>query len=162
MKASGRLGMEAFLPSPHRVVPASENAPSSHPEDVPHLSLEERWEDGQFSVRSVLATSSRDTNVRDWTLRLLERYRFVIGEFLRSLHYVGRGLPSGPAYTPWAFVMLETMDNAHGALGWINSYRDVGLVCINDDVREDEEEVTAFFKDWQDRKWGRHAAWERK
>lgn len=164
MKASGRLGMEAFLPSPHRVVPASENAPSSHPEDVPHLSLEERWEDGQFSVRSVLATSSRDTNIRDWTLRLLERYRFVIGEYsapcIRAL--CRSWLTERPAYTPWAFVMLETMDNAHGALGWINSYRDVGLVCINDDVREDEQEVTAFFKEWQDRKWGRHAAWERK
>ncbi|KIP04248.1 hypothetical protein PHLGIDRAFT_76231 [Phlebiopsis gigantea 11061_1 CR5-6] len=143
MRASGRLGMEAFLPSPHRVVPAAPDAPASARDEVPHLSMEERWQDGQFAVSAVLQTSARAVNVRDWTLRLLERYRFVIG------------------YSPYAFVMLETLQNAHDALGWISSYTDVSLVCINDDVREDHEEVTAYFKDWQDRKWGRHAAWER-
>ena len=168
MRASGRLGLEAFLPSPHRVAAASENAPRLHTEDVPHLSLEERWQDGQFSIHSTLATSSQDVNVRDWALRLLERYRFVIGESLQHLTKSTARLMMMMmttlmlAYTPYAFVMLETVDNTHDALGWINSYRDVGLVCINDDVREDEQEVTAYFREWQDKKWGRHAAWERK
>ena len=84
MRASGRLGLETFLPSPHRVVPASEYAPRQHPVDVPHLSLEERWQDGLFSVHSALATSLQDVNVRDWTLRLLERYRFVVGKSLNA------------------------------------------------------------------------------
>ena len=70
-------------------------------------------------------------------------------------------LTSPPAYSPYAFVMLETLKNAHDALGWIASYTDVSLVCINDDVREDHEAVTAYFKDWQDSRWGRAAAWER-
>ena len=81
MRASGRLGMEAFLPPPHRVVPAAPDAPAADPDDVPHLSMEERWEDGQFALNTVLRTSSRDVGVRDWTLRLLERYRFVIGKY---------------------------------------------------------------------------------
>lgn len=86
MKASGRLGMEAFLPSPFRNIPRTENAAASDSDEIPHLSLEERWEDGQFSIRAVLGNSPRGVNVRDWTLRLLERYRFVIGKpFLLSM-----------------------------------------------------------------------------
>ena len=57
--------------------------------------------------------------------------------------------------------MLETLKNAHDALGWIASYTDVSLVCINDDVREDHEAVADFFHAWQEDKWGRRAAWER-
>lgn len=143
MKASGRLGMEAFLPSPLRTVPASGAGSEDDGERVPHLSLEQRWEDGEFSMRSVLGASSRDVNVRDWTLRLLERYRFVIG------------------YTPYAFVMLENYENAQGALGWIDSYTDASLLCINDDVQDGEERVSELFHDWQERRWRRPAAWER-
>lgn len=58
--------------------------------------------------------------------------------------------------------MLESMDNTRGALGWIDSYKDASLLCINDDVKEGEEGVSPYFRAWQDRRWPRRAAWERK
>ena len=79
MKKSGRLGLEAFLPSPLRVVPRADDAAAPPDAPIPHLPLTPRWEDGAFSLRAVLGASPSDTNVRAWTLRLLERYRFVIG-----------------------------------------------------------------------------------
>jgi hypothetical protein len=88
MKASGRLGMEAFLPSPFRTVPASESAGGTHDGDedeVPHLSMEPRWQDGRFSIPAILGESPRSVNVRAWTLKLLQRYRFVVGEQRRLL-----------------------------------------------------------------------------
>ncbi|GJE97686.1 hypothetical protein PsYK624_139070 [Phanerochaete sordida] len=143
MKASGRLGMEAFLPPPLRVVPRAEDASTAPDAQIPHLPLAPRWEDAQFSLQAVLGPSPRDINVREWTLRLLERYRFVIG------------------YTPYAFVMLENYENARGALGWIDSYGDAALLCINDDVQDGEDRVSGLFRDWQERRWHRPAAWER-
>ncbi|THH02656.1 hypothetical protein EW026_g250 [Hermanssonia centrifuga] len=125
------------------LVKASGGEFASDPYEVPHLPLEERWEDAEFNVFSVMG-ASRETNVRAWTLRLLQRYRFVV------------------AYTPYAFVMLETVDNAQGALGWIDSYTDASMLCINDDVKEDEEEVTDIFRSWQERRWGKPAYWERR
>ena len=91
MKASGRLGMEAFLPSPSRTVPVTQGADASHNDDVPHLSLEERWQDGQFSLASTI-NSSKEVNVREWTLRLLERYRFVVGTCISNRAAIKRVL----------------------------------------------------------------------
>ncbi|KAJ3551401.1 hypothetical protein NM688_g4726 [Phlebia brevispora] len=142
VKASGSLGLEAFLPSPERVLPLAEENIAYDDDEVPHLPLAGRWEDAHFSLLSVMS-ESRELNVRAWTLRLLQRYRFMM------------------AYTPYAFVMLEDVDNAKGALGWIDSYTDASMLCINDDVREGEEEVTEIFSSWQDRKWPKAAAWER-
>lgn len=64
-------------------------------------------------------------------------------------------------YTPYAFVMLETMDNAKGALGWIDSYADASLLCINDDVKPGEEDVSDYFRSWQENRWSKPAGWER-
>lgn len=58
--------------------------------------------------------------------------------------------------------MLEDEQNAKGALGWIDSYRDASLLCINDDVKAGEEGVSTMFRTWQERRWGTPAHWERK
>ena len=65
------------------------------------------------------------------------------------------------AWTPYAFVMLEDIDNATGALGWIDSYTDASMLCINDDVQEGQEAVSEMFAAWQEGRWGRPASWER-
>ena len=56
--------------------------------------------------------------------------------------------------------MLQNMDGAHGALGWIDSDADASLLCINDDVEEGEDEVSTYFRNWQEKRWGKPAAWE--
>jgi len=48
-------------------------------DDAPHLPLVSEWRDGDFSLQGVLPLAA-ETNIRKWTLRLLERYRFVVGE----------------------------------------------------------------------------------
>ena len=80
IKASGSLGLEAFLPSPDRNLPfaAGERLAKDKNEEVPHLPLDARWEDAQFGLVSVMGRA-RERNVRAWTLQLLQRYRFVIG-----------------------------------------------------------------------------------
>lgn len=56
--------------------------------------------------------------------------------------------------------MLETNENTQGALGWLDSYTDASLLCINDDVQDDQTEASPMFRAWQERHWGRPAAWE--
>ena len=62
--------------------PISRTLLAADNDDVPHLSLEERWQDGQFSIPAVLGGYSREVNVRAWTLQLLQRYRFVVGMYI--------------------------------------------------------------------------------
>ena len=75
--ASGRLGLDSFLPSSDRKTPGDA---LSDPEEVPHLPLNARWEDADFRIESVMS-KAQGMSVREWTLRLLERYRFAIGEW---------------------------------------------------------------------------------
>lgn len=78
--ASGETGLSAFLPDPHKVFTASPSA--SDPPVLPgppQLPLVSDWRVGDFSLRAVLPKEG-ETNVREWTLRLMERYRFVIGQ----------------------------------------------------------------------------------
>ena len=47
--------------------------------------------------------------------------------------------------------MLSDMDR---------QFKDLALLCINDDVAEDHDEITSYFLGWQEKKWGTPAAWE--
>ena len=81
MAASGEAGLEAFLPPADRVVePGLVRffTTQADTNEVPHLPLVDRWADGQFALADVVS-SAAPVNVRDWTLRMLQRYRFVIG-----------------------------------------------------------------------------------
>jgi len=109
---------------------------------VPHLPLNDRWEDGQFMLSDVLS-GMKNANVRQWTLRLLERYRFVIGN------------------TPAHFAMLSGPSTFKSMLTHLNKNPDVALLCINDDVALDDDKVAALFKQWASERWGTPAQWER-
>ena len=82
VKASGSLGLEAFLPSHDRVIPGKQVAPED--EEVPHLPLNDNWQDADFDIRTVIHSAGREVNIRDWTLKLLQRYRFVVGTSIVS------------------------------------------------------------------------------
>lgn len=142
VKASGPVGQSAFLPTSERVFSA---IPDSTPDPalaIPHLPLVPDWADGDFSLRGVLDTS-RDTSVRTWSMELMQRYRYVIGD------------------TPALFERITSARAAKSVLDRIDTYKDTALLCINDDVSWGDEEVAQIMKEWQDRKWSRRSAWER-
>ncbi|KAG9096263.1 hypothetical protein FRC06_008862 [Ceratobasidium sp. 370] len=71
---SGKRGLAAFLPS----VPSGDPNPSA---TTPTLPVSAKWQDTDFRLSSVLKPTSLDrTNVRGAVLRMLQRYRFIIGE----------------------------------------------------------------------------------
>lgn len=77
VKASGPLGLATFLPPEDRRVHIEEPTPT--PDGfIPHLPLVDDWHDGKFALRDVLK-EAHTTNIRDWSLMLLQRYRYVIG-----------------------------------------------------------------------------------
>ncbi|KAF7980664.1 hypothetical protein HWV62_37083 [Athelia sp. TMB] len=78
---SGEYGLSAFLPEPEHIVTLDKDQYTTKSAPIPRLPLQR---EGDFRLESVLAdrTQGGEVNVRSWTLRLLERYRFVIGASL--------------------------------------------------------------------------------
>ncbi|KZT11751.1 uncharacterized protein LAESUDRAFT_641601 [Laetiporus sulphureus 93-53] len=146
VRASGRLGVSAFLPDAERTLGSIPGRLSSNTklEDIPHLPLVERWVDGDFRLREVMRTGGRGRrSVRQWTEKLLERYRYVIG------------------WTPSMFERLYNPEQAAETLRRVEENEEVALLCINDDVEEGAEEVAQLFRAWQEGRWGVPARWER-
>ncbi|TFY57965.1 hypothetical protein EVJ58_g6702 [Rhodofomes roseus] len=144
VKASGSLGLSAFLPPAERVVPTTPPLDSDVDADVPHLPLVDNWQKGDFSLQAVMA-NSRETNVRQWTLQLLHRYRYVLGS------------------TPMMFERIVSGPQTSMTVRKIDATKDVALLCMNDDVSRPNQdaEVSRVLRMWFDRRWGRATAWER-
>lgn len=96
--ASGEKGLDAFLPDPNRNVEFAKISPVADERD-PFLPLDSTWSQIDFSLGNVLApwavnthptTSERrkslkgTVNVREWTMRAMARYRFVLGALLHD------------------------------------------------------------------------------
>ncbi|KAH9933272.1 hypothetical protein B0H21DRAFT_780951 [Amylocystis lapponica] len=142
VKASGHLGLSAFLPSAARSLPSLAGTVPGPSHDTPHLPVIGDWEDGVFSLEDVIGNV--DLSVREWTLQLLQRYRFVIGS------------------TPSLFERISSPRQTSIVLTRIERNTDAAMVCINDDVARANDQVTVLFKMWQDRIWSQPAAWERR
>lgn len=84
VEASGTLGLSAFLPARDRTLGTLAGKVPAHEHDIPHLPLVDDWTQADFSLRAVMGLSD-EINVRTWTLRLLQRYRFVIGTHAHSI-----------------------------------------------------------------------------
>lgn len=140
VKASGPLGLSAFLPPPERSLVRDDHL--SMESDVPHLPIVDDWQRGDFSLRAV-AVTEQDINLRQWTLQLLQRYRYVIGD------------------TPSMFERISTPRQTDLIIKRVEKNRNVALLCINDDVARQDDEVGRILKRWLDKRWKRIAAWER-
>lgn len=146
VKASGELGLEAFLPPPERTfTPGLGRIFASRPaaDDVPHLPLTPTWAGASFALRDVLSTS-RETNVRAWALRMLQRYRFAIAD------------------TPAHFAMLTGPSNFNSMVTQLAKRPETALLCVNDDVAVDDARVADMFGAWAQGLWGVPALWERR
>ena len=142
-RASGSLGVSAFLPpQERRLTDLSAKVPGVAQDTIPHLPLVARYEDGDFSLRSVMGAAG-ERNVRAWIERVLQRYRYVVGD------------------TPAKFEMLIRKEQVEYMLNNIDSAEDVALICINDDVEKGQDAAVApLFREWQERRWPTPAEWE--
>ncbi|KIJ52435.1 hypothetical protein M422DRAFT_64923 [Sphaerobolus stellatus SS14] len=146
---SGEAGLSAFLPDPSRMAwvydapdPGLQKAQTDALGTTPHLPLVSDWKKGDFTLRTAFMASP-EKNVRKWTLRLLERYRFVIGQ------------------TPTRFHMITSVTGARNDLKAVDRDKNVALLCLNDNIVNQFTKVNAIMMAWQDQKWGTKAAWER-
>ncbi|PCH36029.1 hypothetical protein WOLCODRAFT_28307 [Wolfiporia cocos MD-104 SS10] len=144
MTQSGELGMGAVLPDDdRRLLPVAGTLPAfAGPRGAVHLPLAADWQQADFTLRSVLGPAG-ERSVRLWAMRLLQRYRYVIGS------------------TPATFERLENPEQAQAVVDRLSNDRNVVLVCVNDDVEYGDDEVAETFIAFQERHWGRPAAWEK-
>lgn len=140
---SGPLGLEAFLPPLHRIhySGAKRLVKDVDPLSIPRLPLVKRPEDASFTLPDVLREWGT-VRVRDWVLRAMERYRFVIGN------------------TPGHFGMLDTPKKAEFFFKRINADKKLALLTINDDVVMQEDLVDSIFRSFLEEKWSFPGAWE--
>ncbi|KAG8710670.1 hypothetical protein FRC08_016864 [Ceratobasidium sp. 394] len=137
--ASGPLGLSAFLPNPTHGLESTHHQSGRDP--VPHLPLVSDYQTGDFSLRGVLGDST--TDVREWTVRMLQRYRFVIGD------------------TPSIFAMVKNPVTAETAFSTMDKDRSIALLCLNDDISSGQaEETDGVLRREQERRWPHPAAWE--
>ncbi|KAH9849530.1 hypothetical protein C2E23DRAFT_737200 [Lenzites betulinus] len=140
VKASGPLGISSFLPPAERHATVENPTPS--PEGyIPHLPLVKDWHEGQFALRDVMK-DAHTTNIREWSLMLLQRYRYVVGE------------------TPSAFERLLSYSQVRSMLSGVDKKHDLALLCVNDDLARDDARVGTMFYNWQENRWPHAAAWE--
>lgn len=81
LNKSGRLGLEAFLPPAHRIRYSGKKGRVVNdvdPSFMPRLPLSKTPNAASFKLKRVLDETGT-IRVRDWVLRAMERYRFVIG-----------------------------------------------------------------------------------
>ncbi|KDN41724.1 hypothetical protein RSAG8_07255, partial [Rhizoctonia solani AG-8 WAC10335] len=124
---SGKRGLEAFLP------PKS-NKPIS-PQARPTLPRSSKWQDVDFRLSSAVPDW---VNTRQFVLRMLQQYRFVLGE------------------TPFVFAIITDPESAAQNMEIIDSRPELAILCVNDDVAEGDEGVRGVLE-----RWNQSAAWER-
>lgn len=81
LRASGPVGLSAFLPPLERTYPPfdARNPPRPIPEEVPvHLPLTKVWQTTDFTLHSCLQARG-PVHVREWVLRTMSRYKYVVG-----------------------------------------------------------------------------------
>ncbi|CAE6470929.1 unnamed protein product [Rhizoctonia solani] len=130
---SGKRGLEAFLP-PKSKKPFSREA-------KPTLPLGSNWQDVDFTLSTLVPEW---VNTRQFVLRVLQRYRFVLGD------------------TPFLFAIVTDPGRATEYVEAITSKPELAILCVNDDVAEGDDSVRNILGDWMGGRWNQSATWERR
>ncbi|KAH7104304.1 hypothetical protein BKA62DRAFT_502361 [Auriculariales sp. MPI-PUGE-AT-0066] len=164
VRASGRLGFDAFLPPANRTVNVR---PFKLARTLP---IGQRWKDIDFSLSGVLeagtpsdllddgeepSSQAHKIELRKWVLRVLDRYRYSHAHSIEKFLVV-----HDVAETERA---VEDLDTNQG---------DATTACINDNVDHpmdqwgsskitEGQRVQQILHDWQSRRWPDVPAWER-
>jgi len=146
VSSSGPTGLRAFLPDRSRILRSSYSYQS-----YPRLPLGTRWFDINYSLKDVAlpwvynGTQDSEINIREWTLRAMARYHFVLGstafEFLEL---------NGPVTTK---TKLYRLSNSIAA-------KRLAMICINDGMGWNAGQVESMFRDWMEKTWPNKASWE--
>ncbi|PWN27174.1 hypothetical protein BDZ90DRAFT_272208 [Jaminaea rosea] len=181
---SGQRGLNAFLPPQGKVFPPSETAP--RPQEEPHLPLtptyfslnksQELSEDPAFifspyeednkpdfssaSVSSSLGWAQKSQ--RDFALRLLQRYSYVIGSSPSRFHRMEFEASTA------AFLDDLSIELGTGAIGDTNLDAELvdesevpAFVCLNDDYGSTSKgRMRALFEGWARKTFPARPAWE--
>ncbi|KZV94334.1 hypothetical protein EXIGLDRAFT_737093 [Exidia glandulosa HHB12029] len=171
VRASGPLGLSAFLPSPERTVRVPRGQLSKT------LPTAQDWRGTDFSLEAVMGAGIPDTlledgeqpilveeiSARKWVLRVLDRYRFVIGN------------------TPFKFRFMRSSDEAAAVTREVDE-SDAATICLNDDIEDpgvstdpkpflgifgktpvaEGDKVRRILHEWQTRRWPDAASWEQR
>lgn len=152
VKASGKLGLSAFLPPPERVfrTDALEYEETFSDLPPPHLPLVKDWHNGDFSLKGVLhewsLRSNQGINVRRWIMEMLMRYRFSLGE------------------TPSFFVAMTSNSQAKSTILKLRRQstqpNPAALICLNDNLKNDNRDFFNILHGWQTELWSEPSKWE--
>lgn len=137
---SGRKGLSAFLPHEDGLFPAQHAAdPVLRTETTPHLPLNERWQDGNFTLDAVAHnTGWAGLSRRLFAMLLIQRYAYTMGS------------------APLKFDMITTPKSAKETF---DRYKQKGretnsFLAINDDMTGNEvRETQQLFKAWMEEMW---------
>ncbi|ELU38178.1 hypothetical protein AG1IA_07791 [Rhizoctonia solani AG-1 IA] len=142
---SGKRGLEAFLP-PKSKKPFSKEA-------KPALPLGSSWQDADFRLATLVPEW---VNTRQFVLRMLQRYRFVLESAYSpdSLRLTGD--------TPFMFAIVTDPERATQYVEAITSKPELAILCVNDDVAEGDDSVRGILGDWMGSRWNQSATWERR
>lgn len=136
---SGMKGLSAFLPREGTSFPAVTSTIHRN-ETTPHLPLNPRWEDADFSLKAVARnTGWSEGSRRNFAMLLIQRYAYTI---------------AGSTVT---FEMLESPQSATVALEKLSAARisqgGTSLIGINDDVKSEPERTFGLLKEWMEGSW---------
>lgn len=136
---SGRRGLSAFLPYEGASLPLVENLVDKS-ETVPHLPLNDRWQDGDFTLEGVTRnTGWSGMPRRIFAMSMIQRYAYTIGR------------------SPNTFQMLTSIQSARNTLQGISKAggsRAYAFMAINDDMAgPDVEEEQKMFQEWMEETW---------
>jgi hypothetical protein len=132
------------------------------PSFAPRLPLSKTPGEASFKLKHVLNEEVGTIRVRDWVLRAMERYRFVIGASevsSRDEKYSG-GWWQLEGDTPVTFGMLASPLSTSRLFRKIDASPELALLTINDDVTIKAEMVDQILRKFLNRRWQFPSAWE--
>jgi 3-O-alpha-D-mannopyranosyl-alpha-D-mannopyranose xylosylphosphotransferase len=162
--SSGPLGLSAFFPpatasSKTQGLQTGEQPPTFLP--PPHLPLTPTWQEADFSLASVLKTTTmpgEDVGLRAFCMRLLSRYLYLSGELL--LPHTRRRVDDVAGRSTSHFHMAKSPEHIRRVIKSIDADPNISILGINDDIEADYETTRMLMNQWFEKRWPEKAAWE--
>lgn len=124
----------------------------------PHLPLTPTWQEADFSLASVLKTTTmpeEEVGLRAFCMRLLSRYLYLSGSFAVIRHPTD-ALARSNAH----FHMALSPEHIRRVFDAIDSDPSISILGINDNIDHEYDTTRGLMTDWFEKRWPDKAAWE--